>query len=187
MVSRPRSHNKIGKTFWRALLLNAEVYAEAFRSSKLKRTAQILVGTAAFSHAVGSGIILLTYNTSLGLQALTFLANSLSIVVGYYIWTVTIWQIGAWLQVPMPPYKRLLNPIGLAYAPQVFNIFTVVPLLGRPIEIGLALWSLVAATVALHKGLEIKLGKAIAICTVGWVVVQVAIGVIQVEIQSFLE
>jgi hypothetical protein len=178
---------RIGKAWWRALTLEPEFYADTYRVSRTRRSAQILVGVAALSHAVGSSMILLTYNRSIGLQLLAFLINTVSIIAGYYVWTVTIWQLGTWLQMPLSDYKRLLNPIGFTYAPQVFNIFTVVPLLGRPIELGLALWSLVAAIVALHSGLHIKLGKAIGICTLVWIGVQVAIGIVQIGVQGFLE
>ena len=186
-MSHPRSVNRIAKTCWRALLLDVDLYAEAFDGSTLHRAARTAVSIAACSHAIGSSMILLTYNTSVVLQILAFLANIAVVVVGYYSWTFAIWKIGAWLQGSMPPYKRLLVPIGLAYTPQILNVFTVVPLLGRPIEIGLALWSLFAAIVALHNGLNLKLSKAIAICTLGWVVVQVAIGIIQIGIQRILE
>jgi hypothetical protein len=186
-VSHPRSVNGIAKTCWRALVLDVDLYAEAFQGYTLHRAAQTMVGIAACSHAIGSSMILLTYNTSLVMQILALLANIAVVVVGYYSWKLAIWKIGAWLQTSMPPYKRLLIPIGLVYTPQILNFFTVVPLLGRPIEIGLALWSLVAAIVALYNGLNLKLSKAIAICTLGWVVVQVAIGMIQIGIQRILE
>jgi hypothetical protein len=186
-VSHPRSVNGIAKTCWRALLLDVDLYAEAFHGSTRHRAAQTVVSIAACSHAIGSSMILLTYNTSLVMQILALLANIAVVVVGYYSWTLAIWKIGAWLQGSMPPYKRLLIPIGLVYSPQIFNFFTVVPLLGRPIEIGLALWTLIAAIVVLHNGLNLKLSKAIAICTLGWVVVQVAIGMIQIGIQRILE
>lgn len=184
---RPRSIKRAGKTFWHALMLDADVYAEAFQRSTSNQTAYILVGIAALSHAIGSSMILLTYNSAPALHVLAFLVNGLSIVAGYYGWTWTLWGITGGLQSKRPSYARLLPPIGLTYAPQVFNVFTVVPLLGRPIEIGLALWSLVAAIVALRHGLNLKLGKAIAICTGGWIGVQIAIGMVQIGVQWFLE
>jgi hypothetical protein len=186
-VNHQQSRYGLGKIFWRTLTLNAEFYAQAPEIPKIKRTALILVVIAAFSHAIGSGILLLIYNSSLWWQLLAFLVNGLSIVAGYYVWAWTIWEMGGWLRSPIPSYKKLLTLIGLTYSPQVFNFFTVVPLLGRPIEIGLALWSLVAAIVALHGGLNIKLGKAVAICSIGWIMVQIAIGVIQLLVQGFLD
>jgi len=178
---------RIGKAWWRALTLAPELYANLCRVPRTMRSAQILVGTAALSHAIGSSMILLTYNTSLWLQLLAFVINGASIIAGYYFWTFTIWKVGSWLQTSVHHYKRLLNPIGFTYAPQVFNVFTAVPLLGRSIEIGLALWSLVAAIVALRAGFNIRFSKAIGICTLGWVMIQVAIGVIQLWVQQLLE
>ncbi|MBF2075038.1 MAG: hypothetical protein IGS50_14940 [Synechococcales cyanobacterium C42_A2020_086] len=186
-MTRPQSIKRTGKTFWRALTLDADVYAEAFQRSTSNRTAYILVGIAALSHAIGSSMILLTYNSAPALHVLAFLINGLSIVAGYYGWTWTIWSLTGGLRSKRPSYARFLPPVGLTYAPQVFNVFTVVPLLGRPIELALALWSLVAAIIALHHGLNRKLGKAIAICTGGWIGVQIAIGIIQIGVQRFLE
>ncbi|MCD8488007.1 MAG: hypothetical protein LRZ84_15025 [Desertifilum sp.] len=173
--------------FWHALTLDSTFYAQAPQQPKMKRKAQVFVGIAALSHAVGSSMILLTYQTSLVLQGLAFVVNALSIVGGYYLWTFTIEKVADWLHVQIPSYKPFLILIGLTYAPQVFNIFTVVPLLGRPIEVGLALWSLVAAIAALHYGLKLKLTQAIAISTLGWVAVQIAVGTLQLVVQALLD
>jgi hypothetical protein len=73
-----------------------------------------------------------------------------------------------------------LIPIGFAYAPQVLNFLTLIPLLGRPIELLLSVWSLLAVIVAVRQGLDIRTGWATVICLVGWPLVQVAIGFVQV-------
>uniref|UniRef100_A0ACD5GPU6 Uncharacterized protein n=1 Tax=Desertifilum tharense IPPAS B-1220 TaxID=1781255 RepID=A0ACD5GPU6_9CYAN len=51
----------------------------------------------------------------------------------------------------------------------------------------MALWSLVAAIAALHYGLKLKLTQAIAISTLGWVAVQIAVGTLQLVVQAFLD
>jgi hypothetical protein len=106
--------------------------------------------------------------------------DAISIVIGYYFWTLTIWKIGEWLKRDSLTYRDLLIPIGFAYAPQILNFLTVIPLLGRPIELLLALWSLLAVIVAVRQGLDIKTRRAAAICLVGWPLVQIAIGLLQV-------
>jgi hypothetical protein len=91
-----------------------------------------------------------------------------------------IWKIGQWLRRHPLTYGDLLIPIGFAYAPQVLNFLTLIPLLGRPIELLLALWSLLAVIVAVRQGLDIKTRWAAVICLVGWPLVQVVIGLVQV-------
>jgi hypothetical protein len=109
------------------------------------------------------------------------------VVGGYYFWTLTIWKIGQWFKQYSGTYGDILIPIGFAYAPQVLNFLTLIPLLGRPIEIVLALWSLLAVIVAVRQGLDINTGWATVICLVGWPLIQVAIGFVQVLEQSLAQ
>ncbi|HEY9651299.1 MAG TPA: hypothetical protein V6C95_11595, partial [Coleofasciculaceae cyanobacterium] len=80
---------------------------------------------------------------------------------------------------------ELLIPIGFSYAPQVLNFLTLIPWLGRPIELLLASWSLLAVIVAVRQGLDIKTRWSAVICLVGWPLIQVAIGMVQ-EFEQFL-
>lgn len=73
----------------------------------------------------------------------------------------------------------MLSPIGFAYAPQVLNFLTLIPFLGRPIELVLSVWSLLAVIVAVRQGLDISTNWAALICLVGWPLIQVAIGLVQ--------
>jgi hypothetical protein len=62
----------------------------------------------------------------------------------------------------------------------VLNFLTLIPFLGRPIELLLSVWSLLAVIVAVRQGLDITTRWAIVICLVGWPLIQVAIGLVQV-------
>jgi hypothetical protein len=95
-------------------------------------------------------------------------------------------KIGQWLKPIDPTYGDLLIPIGFAYAPQVLNFLTLIPLLGRPIELILALWSLLAVIVAVRQGLDITTQRATFICLVGWPLIQIAIGFVQVLEQQLV-
>ncbi len=183
----------IGKILWEALTLNPDLYEDADRNAVTIRRAQLVVAVVALSHAIGSSIILLLYQAPLLLLVFGFVANALSVIGGYYFWTFSIWKIGKWLcrhDVHIshtPTYRKLLGPIGYAHTPQLLNFLTVIPLLGRPIEVGLATWSLLAVIVAVRQGLGIGLWRAVAICVIGWPLVQVAIGVVQLAIQWLVE
>jgi hypothetical protein len=188
------SQRGIRKFLWDALTLNEHLYNHAHEYPQNRRIAQFIVTIAAISHAIGSTVILLVYRASLPVLLLGFVLNSLSVFLGYYFWTFTIWKIGHWLQrlsktraASIPPFKALLSPIGFAHAPQVFNFLTVIPLLGRPIEIGLAMWSLLAVIMAVRYALNISLWRSSLICVIGWPLVQIAIGVVQIMIQWWAE
>jgi len=83
-----------------------------------------------------------------------------------------------------PSYGDLLSPIGFAYAPQVLNFLTLIPLLGQPIERVLAVWSLLA--VILQYAIDISTSWAALLCLVGWPLIQVAIGLVQTFEQEAL-
>jgi hypothetical protein len=53
-------------------------------------------------------------------------------------------------------------------------------LLGEGIERILAVWSLLAVIVAVRQGLDIKTRWAVLICLVGWPLIQIAIGFVEV-------
>ena len=108
------------------------------------------------------------------------------IIIKHYFWTFTIWKIGQWFKSIDPTYGDLLIPIGFAYAPQVLNFLTLIPLLGRPIELFLAVWSLLAVIVAVRQGLDITTRRAAFICLVGWPLIQIAIGFVQVLEQQLV-
>ncbi|MGQ4646131.1 hypothetical protein [Lyngbya aestuarii] len=139
-----------------------------------------IVILAALSHALGSGLILLLNRAPFPILILALIIDTLSVVTGYYFWTFTIFKIGQRLKQIDPTYRDLLSPIGFAYAPQVLNFLTLIPLLGRPIELVLAIWSLLTVIVAVQEGLDIRNRTAVLICLVGWPLIQGAIGFIQI-------
>lgn len=179
MSSTDRKKN-LCTALWKALVLDGNFYEHARNTHKNQRIALTIVILAAISHALGSAIILVINRASLPILILSLLMDGISVVGGYYFWTLTIWIIGQWLKRDSLTYRDLLIPIGFAYAPQVLNFLTLIPLLGRPIELLLALWSLLAVIVAVRQGLDIKTRWAAVISLVGWPLVQVAIGFVQV-------
>jgi len=168
-------------TLWKALTLDGNFYENAQNTPKNQRIALTIVILAAISHALGSAVILIINRATVLMLISSLVVDAISIAIGYYFWTLTIWKIGEWLKRDALTYRSLLIQIGFAYAPQVLNFLTVIPLLGRPIELLLALWSLLAVIVAVRQGLDINTRRAAAICLVGWPLVQIAIGFLQVS------
>jgi Yip1 domain len=185
--SNDKSHRGICKTLRNALALNSHFYENTRNTPKNRGLALTIVILAAFSQALGSAIILLINRATFPILLVALLINVLSLVAGYYFWTFTIWKLGQWLKPIDPTYGDLLSPIGFAYAPQVLNFLTLIPLLGRPIELILAVWSLLAVIIAVRQGLDISTRNAALICLVGWPLIQIAIGFVQVLEQKLLK
>ncbi|MBE9157418.1 hypothetical protein IQ265_11365 [Nodosilinea sp. LEGE 06152] len=168
-----------------ALTLNQDFYEHSHQYPAAARYARSIVALAGLSHGLGSGLILLLYKPSFLELVAGVLINGLSVVVGYYLWTYGLWKINSYLT-PVPPYRELLVPVGFAYAPQMLNLLTVIPLLGRPITLTLAGWTLLGAIAAVRAGLNIGLAKATLLAGVGFTLMQVGIGLVQEGVQNWV-
>lgn len=175
----------IWRTIRDALTLNGHFYETAQNTPKTRALAFSIVLLAAISRAIGSVVILLLTRTTLIALALAVLLDLLSVIVSYYVWTFTIWRIGHWMKTDAPSYRALLSPIGFAYAPQVLNFLTVIPLLGRAIELLLSGWTLLAVIVAVRQGLDISTRRATLVCLLWFPFIQVVTGVVQAVQQAF--
>jgi hypothetical protein len=174
-------------TLRHALALNGNFYENARNTSRNRRIALTIVLMAAFSHLLGSTAILLINRATPPVLLLALLLDGLSVVCGYFFWTFAVWKVGQWLKPIDPTYRELLSPIGFAYAPQVLNFLTLVPLLGRPIELILSIWSLLAVIVAVRQGLDIGTRRAALISVIGWLPLQTAIGFVQILEQRLVQ
>lgn len=170
------------RTLRDALALNSSLYEVAHHTPGNHRLAFSIVIMATLSHMVGSAVILLINRATLPILLLVLILDGLSVIAGYYLWTFIVWKVGQWIKPIDPTYRDLLSPIGFAYAPQILNVLTLVPLLGRPIELMLAVWSLLAVIVAVRQGLDISTRRAALLCLVSWIPVQTAIGIVQLTV-----
>lgn len=173
------------KTIIKALSLQAEFYENACNNSSARRIALTIVTLAALSHTLGSAVILAIKRVSFPYLLPSLIVNFLSVLAGYYVWTWVIWKLGQWLKPIDPTYRDLSIPIGFAYAPQTVNFLTLIPLLGQPIQLILAVWSLLAVIVAVRQGLDLSTLRSAIICIIGWTLIQLAIGFIQIQSTSF--
>lgn len=162
-----------------ALSLDANFYENAPNDSITNRVAQTIVILAAISHALGSAVVFIISWTAIPVLPLALLIVAVSIIAGYYFWALTIQQVGRFFRRNAPSYRELLIPIGFAYAPQALNFLNLIPLLGRPIELVLSVWSLLAVIVAVRQGLDINTLWSSIICLLGWPLIQIAISFIQ--------
>lgn len=166
------------KSLRNALLLNPHFYESVESIPANDQIARVIVGLAALSHVLGSIVVLLISLVPLPLLIVASILDGLSIIAGYYFWTFLVFKIGQWLKPIDPTYKDLLNPIGFAYAPQILNFLTLIPLLGRAIEVVLSVWSLLAVVVAVRQGLDLRTRSAVLICLIGWIPIQFIISLV---------
>ncbi len=175
------------KTIRNALTLNSQFYQAVQSSRKNRRAALTIVIFAAFSRALGNAIISLLNRVTPTAFLITLFVGIFAVIVGYYFWTFTIWIIGKWFKLNPPTYRNLLYPIGFAYSPQLFDVATIIPLLGTAIDLLLALWTLLAVAVVVHKAMRITMVQAVLISFVSFPVIQIVSTVIQVVAQQFTE
>jgi len=191
MSRQAKPTNPSTKTLWsilcKALTLRENLYEDALSTPKARRRALTIVVLAALSHALGGTVILLFGRAPLWFIFLAFFINAASVIAGYYFWTFTILKLGKWMKKRALSYDDLLTPIGFAYAPQILNVLTLIPLLGRPIQLILAAWSWLAVTIAVRESLNISTPPAALICLIGWPLIQFLIGSLQVLEQSWVQ
>lgn len=185
MAQRASSRTNIRRTIWQALTLNERFYQTAQGDRPTRRTALTVVMIAAVSRAIASVVISLLNRATMPALVITMLLGILSVIVGYYFWTFTIWKAGQWLKLNPPTYVELRCPVGFAYAPQVLNFLILLPLFGRPIELVLSVWTFLAVSVAVAKAMHISTLRAALISFICFPVVQIVPILIQVIGQQF--
>lgn len=120
------------QSFWmslrNALMLNSIFYENIQNTPKNRQIALLIVGMATLSHMLGSGVILLINRPSFSILLLALFLDGLSVIVSYYCWTLILYKFGQRLKPNHPTYQDLLSPIGVAYAPQMLNFLTLIPL-----------------------------------------------------------
>lgn len=188
MKQTASSRADIWRAIWKALTLNTQLYETVQQSDhRARRIALTIVIMAALSRAVASMIISLLNRVTLPALITSLLLGIFSVIVGYYFWSFTIWKAGQWLRCSPPTCRELRYPIGFAYAPQVLNFITIIPLLGRPIELILSAWTVLAITVAVKSAMNITMLRAVLISLVCFPVVQIVPILIQVITQRFTQ
>ncbi len=154
--------------------MNENLYEQVLNTRSNRRIALTIVVLASLSRVLGSAVILLFNQAPLPIFVIALVLDGFSIIAGYFLWTFLVLKLGQWLKPIDPTYQELLSPIGFAYAPQILNFLTLIPLLGRVISLILSLWSLMTVTIATREGLNIKTFQAAIICLLGWIPIQFA-------------
>jgi hypothetical protein len=120
------------------------------------------------SAAAGIGATGLAGNTLANIVFVSIVA-----LLAWAAWALVIFEIGVRVM-PQPQTRssigELLRTIGFATAPGCLRVFGVLPGVTIPVFALTAVWMLAAMIVAVRQALDFdSTARAIAVCTLGWV------------------
>ncbi len=156
-----------------ALRLKPEVFALVQASPAGIWVALSVVALAGFSEAMGQSLVLFLNHIRPARFGLALAIATASHIIGYVLWTMTIWLAGGALFGQEQPLLAVAGAVGLSYAPQLFSFLILAPYFGNLISIILSLWSMLAVIIAIHVGMRLELWQAVVLASTGWVLLQV--------------
>lgn len=155
-----------------ALRLNPALYVRLQNDAQGLGYAALIVVLAGVSESLGQSVVLFLNRVRPRRFVLALSITTVSHIVGYFLWTLTIWSVGSWLTQTEQPWHAVAVVVGLAYAPQIFAFFELTPYLGNLIWGILSLWSMIAIVVALGYGLGMESWQALLVSSLGWILMQ---------------
>lgn len=161
------------ETIHMALRLDPEVFALVQTVPGGLRIALFVVLLAAISEAVGQSIVLFINRVRPWRFVLAQTIAIASNVIGYLIWASVIWLAIWFIFGIREPIVATFAVVGLAYAPQLFAFFEMMPWIGNAFGLMLSLWSMVAVVVAIQWGMGLPLWQAALTSFVSWAAIQV--------------
>jgi hypothetical protein len=152
-----------GQRLTGVLKLQPATFEEIEASPSATSQAVAVVILASVAAGIGAG---------LALGPVALLRETVAALVGWLMWAVVTYLIGARL-LPEPGTKtdmgELLRVIGFSYAPNLFAIFAFIPLLGGVVRVVVACWLLAATVIAVRQALDYKSTlRAVAVVLIGW-------------------
>lgn len=160
------------QTIRQAMQLNEAIFAEIQRAPNGIMIALFVVILAGVSESLGQSIILFVNRVSPRRFIFSLVITAASHVVGYLLWTFTVWIVGYYIFDRFTPFWVMASVVGLAYAPQIFAFFELTPFFGNSFSILLSLWSMMAIVVAVRFGLGLETWQAVVVSGVGWLTIQ---------------
>lgn len=154
-----------------AAMLNVAIYEEVEHDQSATGQAAVVVVLAAIASAIGSA------GEGLG----GALAGLVSALFGWLLWAGVTYFVGTKLFGGIATWGELLRTLGFAQAPRLLLVAAIVPVLGVLVALVVAIWSIVAAVIAVRQALDVDTAKAIFTILVSLVVViliMIPIGII---------
>ena len=142
--------------------LDAAKFEEIEADKSATSQAAIVVLVIALISGLGSGLGASFMQTGfLG----SFASSFLSVIVGWLVWSAVTYFVGTSFFGGKSDMGQMLRVLGFAYAPQILSI---IPCIGWLVG---AIWSLIAAFIAVRQGLDLDNTKAFLTIIVGFIVI----------------
>ena len=162
----------IWQAIQQAMRLNPMIFTQIQQIEGGLGIALLIVTLAGLSEALGQSVVLFINRLRPRRFILALMITAASHLVGYLVWTVTVWLVGVYIFDRPVSMIAIACVVGLAYAPQTLAFFELTPFLGNPFSILLSLWSMVAIVVAVRVGLDLEFWQALLASGLGWVIIQ---------------
>lgn len=150
-----------------AAKLDVRVFEEVEHDQNAMGQALIVVVLASVAAGIGA----------LRAGSVAIVASLLGSLVGWFLWALVIYLVGAKLM-PEPQTKadlgQLLRTLGFAATPGILRIVGIIPVLGPILAFAAGVWMLIAMVIAVRQALDYQsTGRAAVVCFLGWVVFMV--------------
>ncbi|HSJ57066.1 MAG TPA: YIP1 family protein [Anaerolineae bacterium] len=148
----------------RAIRLDPNVYREIAEDENAMSEAAIIVIVVTFLSALGSAFVADNFIVGLLVGWLT------AIVVGWILWAVLTYFVGANLFGGRSSIPEMLRVLGYASAPQLLGVLGFIPCLGWLAALIGAILSLIAGVIAVRESMEFDTGKAVLTVLIAWLI-----------------
>jgi len=145
------------------LKLDVHTFEEIEADKNATVEAAIIVTIVALVGSIGAAI-------SSGQFLITYVTSFIWAIVGWVIWSAITLLVGTKLFNGQADLGEMLRVLGYAQIPNILRVLGFIPCIGPLITLVAAIWSLVAAFIAIRQGLDIDNTKALLTVFIGWVV-----------------
>jgi predicted Abi (CAAX) family protease len=155
--------------------LNPAAFQEIrqFPSADVDSLALLIVFLAGFSQAVAQSIILFVNRVKPLRFAISLLLAAILFVLGYLVWSASIWLAGYWFLPKVIPWQVIADVLAFSYLPLLFSFLGALPYLGVPILRVLSVWNLLAVVVGFAVLAGLTAREVAWQVGVGWLLLQV--------------
>lgn len=174
---------------WRAIQLGLELQPDvieiAERHPNASWVAVGIVMAAGISLLLGQSVILFLNQVKPGRFVVSLVSNGIVLVIGWVLWSASVWVIGRWLFAEKPTFEMALTLIGLSYAPLVFGFLILTPYLGPFVQHLLYAWSFIISLRAVSLIFQVGYWPALLCVGTGWLLLMLLTATIGRPVVAF--
>ncbi len=156
--------------FFGVLRLDARSFLQLIDLQHASFTMLLLLLSIGLSSAVGQSVVLFINRVRPVQFVWVLVSLGNYVIAGLLFWYLSTFAIVRFFWQQNLTWDLMLQTLILACTPLLFSLFIAVPVLGLIIELGLALWCLLAVMVGLTVVTSLTLGQAFLSAIGGWLV-----------------